>query len=425
MSWGLTPKARIDLWLVLSAEQHSDAIAAWILARDNERYGELDVVRSERIEDLKNHLEDHGYSRKLLDAISIWTYRSMPTMGQSKRLTGRVWAEKQNKILPQVENALESLRGSVKRMAYSCAALAIRENCIRRLPTVDYLPLDNYSAYSPWPTKIQSLLDQWALGDGFDAFLRTRQDESPPPDLPPEIPLLVSELIDQCSQRVRDHFHKLIHLRIDLPPLLSQSETLNLAIVVFKTPGHSWFRRGLPYRALRYTYSPLYDTNGEIGFKNLRVWWLFDDVGSTIIRKMVTLHGLDPGTCTHDDLDNAVDYVVCETCGNMAMHWESALRHWETIHPDEGAESGAWRCLSVTEKANFHPIWTGMQAPDPQDRCTLCDGLYTTGPQFMQHLVSEHSDIVGDNPNPRQYSQRIRRWLYETAIEWAPATQEM
>ncbi|KAF8319041.1 hypothetical protein DL93DRAFT_2075341 [Clavulina sp. PMI_390] len=372
---------------------------------------------------LKNHLEHQGYARDLLDGIDLWTYRDMPSMGQSKRLTSRIWAKQQSKILPYVEAALESLRSDIKRTSYSCAAHAINEECISRLPSIDYLPIDMYSSFSCWPNKLQSLLDEWALGEAFDAFLQSRKAKSPPPDLPSTIRAVTSELITQCSQRVRDHFTNLVQLQTNLPPLLLPLEILNLAIVVFRTPGQNWMKRGVPYYALRHSGS-FYNENGEISVEYLESQWSFDNTGSSIMRQMVILHGMDPSTCTHYELDGVAEYVLCEVCGDMAMHWEAANRHWGRFHQGEDAENSLWRCLDEAEKAIFHPIWTRMQIFGPQDCCALCSAKCPRGLEFMEHILSEHSDILGDNPNTAQYRQPLRRWLYESAIQWPLSAQD-
>ncbi|KAF8313239.1 hypothetical protein DL93DRAFT_1183282 [Clavulina sp. PMI_390] len=245
---------------LLDEEQKQvNAIYRWIVDRVDERFDELVVVRNERITDLKNHLEAHGYPRELLESIDPWTYRSMPTMRQSKRLTDRIWAKQQNAILPHVEKAVETLREHMKKIARNRAADAVRDECIRRLPTTDHLPCNGWPNYSRLSREILLLLEDWAEDDGFYILLRHRLESSEPPILPSEALTLISEYVTHCTQRVRNHFTNILQRRTDLPPSLSDSEMLDLAVVVFHSVKDGWGRRGLPYRALhRYYDSVLY-----------------------------------------------------------------------------------------------------------------------------------------------------------------------
>ncbi|KAF8313241.1 hypothetical protein DL93DRAFT_1185005 [Clavulina sp. PMI_390] len=314
----------------------------------------------------------------------------MPTMRQSKRLTDRVWTKEQNTILPHVEKAVETLREQLRKIAYNCAADAVRDECIRRLPTADHLTCNGWPNYSRLSREIISLLDKWAEDEGFNALLQNRRDSSHILTLPSGALTLISGYVTHCTQRVRNHFTNILQQRTDLPSSLSESEMLDLAIVVFHSVKDGWGRRGLPYRALHRYYDSVLYVDGEVDTDHLHATLSFDEAGSILIRKIVTLYSLDPNTCTHDELDSHASYVLCEVCGDKAMHWESIHRHWALTHHDRGAEASLWRRLDASESAIFHPLWTKSQNYSALARCVLCihSHSYPIGAQITEHINS-------------------------------------
>ncbi|KAF8313236.1 hypothetical protein DL93DRAFT_1184849 [Clavulina sp. PMI_390] len=378
------------------------------------------------MKDLKDHLLFHGYSQNIIEAIRDWTYRSMPTMQQSKRLTSRIWAKQQSTILPHVEDAIKALQDEAKWSAYSCAALAMQKECARRLPTIDYLPNgEGYLIDIILPPHIVAMLDGWALGENFYAFLESERNESPKPMMPLEFFPLISAHITRSTQRVRNHFVNLIQSQPQLSWSQSCPDALNLAIVLFKCLEQQSTTYGTPYRVLH--RNSFYDTipysNGDVDIQKLSTMWSFDDTGSALARKIVLLYGLEPSTCTHDELDDAAGYILCEVCEDMAMHWESARHHWEITHHDKAVDGSSWRRLDPTETAIFDPFWTQSQAILQRDRCTLCirKCCFRPGAVFWEHIVSAHEDIIrGKDPTSPQYRERDRAWLRSNAIRWPP-----
>ncbi|KAF8313276.1 hypothetical protein DL93DRAFT_2167981 [Clavulina sp. PMI_390] len=404
--------------------EYSGALLAWVESRTRNRETELSEMRNLRIEDLKGHLEGDGYSRGVLDAIPDSTFRKMPTMRLSKRLSSRTWANQRAEILPHIDKAVQVLHDRAKSISASRMTDAVREECRARLPTLDYLPDCNYSVQSRLPKEAKALLDEWATGDDLCGIIQADHNDALKTALPSHIQTLASGFVTNTSQVVQDHFFAVLQSAMELAPSLSAKEALNLAVAVFQDAEISSIKGYFyPYAHRGYNFIPWGDR--KIDTERLQRKWKFDLVGSNLMRGLIELYGMDPSTCTQNDLYSGASYILCLLCGDQGMHWEAARYHWAHVHKDVDAKESSWRRLEDHETASFGPLWTGSQSAsgEPKYSCLLClgGGYGYTLLSLTNHIANEHEDIKDTDLVSSHYGLRVMQNQSRDSKQWPPS----
>lgn len=89
---------------------------------------------------------------------------------------------------------------------------------------------------------------------------------------------------------------------------------LQLAVALFKIPvstREQYYLHGIPFEET-YRHGPRILWEHQPW--KLEESWVFDSTSSDIFEKIIRACGLDPTTCTHDELEEVDPYVVCPTC---------------------------------------------------------------------------------------------------------------
>lgn len=171
------------------------------------------------------------------------------------------------------------------------------------------------------------MISQWA-SDPEHQFMHIDRSQVPNVDLPPHIYESMVRSVDIVKHKYTSYFVQAFRAsKVLILPSEATSHppehVLDLAICLFRSP---------PKRSVKEALSLLYDHYCGIPFhetfraskamtefmmnRPMKRAWVFDRDSSVIIGEIVRGCGLDPITCTHDQLDQLDPFVICGVCVN-------------------------------------------------------------------------------------------------------------
>ncbi|KAF8314075.1 hypothetical protein DL93DRAFT_2097477 [Clavulina sp. PMI_390] len=414
-------------------EDHAGSIQSWMEAYAQGRSNMSSDLRTQRIEDLKDFLQEEGYFRPLLNFIPHSDYLELPGMKNAKRLTLRGWNMSKAKLLPLVDNAIERSKEVLITMALRIVKTKYDAYCRPSLPSTAFFPMRIQEV-----PQVKAAMTAWIEDpDVMRQFIAEQMQCELP--IPEEVPALFPSYISENRQALESFFLGCLPFHERLQANKTPEEILDLAISVFcatepsDNPFFAERRANLPFRVAARRQTDLHYVDGQIDAAALKDHWTFDSIASSIISTIVVSLGLDVDHCTHDQIEAADCFVRCQLCQEgssyATMHWEQAINHWHKEHADRAPSDALWGVLTAEEKEAVLPPWmqlcyhsADLVLPNgetilervPYD-CALCPERPTLGAfhgfsgGLRSHFQFSH-DLQGDTVYDAQYRVRSRRY---------------
>ncbi|KAF8313266.1 hypothetical protein DL93DRAFT_2097876 [Clavulina sp. PMI_390] len=334
-----------------------DALLKWLAKRDSNRSEELRQVRKLRLQDVKAHLEKSGYSPEILGLVPDSHYENFPTMHQSKRLTNQAW----KKYKPLLEAALERSLSVVRQDAFTAACERFKrvlDDPSRRYRDFVYchspINLDGHQ-FTP---AIDEALRDWALvEENCVSLCQKRKDDQV--QLPDHILELVAPFLENRREQIVQQFNDLALSSGRFSELHVTKDTFDLAICVFMLPSDVPSENHI---AVPYWLAHCLDEGKPTWFHGdldkSTFSWIFDANASDVFRKIITVSGQDPDTCTRQMFLDMGEYVRCLQCTKEnTMPLETSALHWVQAHAGQDPATGSWQLLNASESLSFDDIW--------------------------------------------------------------------
>lgn len=161
------------------------------------------------------------------------------------------------------------------------------------------------------------------------------------------VPQEILRLIDTNIEPLRDNY---VSYFVDAFSAAGRASTtrkgvdaLQLAIAVFRTPigtsSYSTRTYGVKFEETYHSTTTWDSLRWARQPRAFDQWWAFDLTSSLVVEKIIQACGMDPGQCTHSQLEELDPYVVCPVCDDVektkAMDQSGVLSipvlNWDSI----------------------------------------------------------------------------------------------
>lgn len=151
-------------------------------------------------------------------------------------------------------------------------------------------------------------------------------------DLPLSLFAKMPYFLLEMRSHLQTYFAELLPSYDSMKHSMTHEDMLELATSVFQGQ-HPRAVNCLPYHlTYRGTDTMPYTSQYNANSPSLEQCWHYDKVSAAILKDIILKCGLDPTTCTHEQLEEADAYVVCLPCCEAGsqygptMKWNQAVR---------------------------------------------------------------------------------------------------
>ncbi|KAF8314511.1 hypothetical protein DL93DRAFT_1073242 [Clavulina sp. PMI_390] len=476
----LDPKSRQELETQRIKEKREQEEVGSRLKKFSESLGqqhgkELDAVREEKADNLKKRLIATGIREDIVKAVPQNDWRKYPTMLVSKPLTDTAWG----KIRVAAEKKLQDTIQRIKILATEGVGRALAAQY-----RTEFQPLDHsvfrprfelllhstvlINAVSPYLEEhyfeiFQKMLVTSRDGFSWEYFTSFKEFDQHQNQRVTAVTqylaslgltlqgLPIAEAISDMEQHIQSPFLR------EMPNPNPEPSALNLATSLFHRRIAIREDRGLPWlNCLRTSTlsakikfpSPL-DPTAPLP-QLLACDIKFDSIASSITARIISACGLDPNTCTHEQLETLNPMVACAKCSDgpeaskyrLTMPWDEAYPHWADEHSSMPPEASEWAILDDEQSATFIKHLEKQPVKRDEYYCTLCelkpeestlsifssylgtttpnDGLSLT--RLKTHLRTTHK-LPPATAEQSQYHQKLRPFGRLHPIMWNASTK--